>query len=624
MRTFYPIALIAVAACANASPSQTSIQVVFNGEAVAAPIAPPPVSGGTLAVVSPATPASTDHDVQAWIVAAVPESDSVHIVGVSAAGQTKRADVALGTGDEPGRVIGDALGRAHVALRAAGDVVTIDPATAAIIARRHACDAPRGIAYDAPIDSIHVACANGELVTLPAAGGAETRRVFVDRDLRDVVITPASPLVVNQSSTSKNPSPTSPSPSPLLVTRFRSAELLSLDASGAIKERFGAPSPFDTHLAHVAWRMVATRTGAAITYQVESTSPIDVGGGPSPSTPAPYGGSNMPLVASVVAQADAAGFGGLGAGSIGGASPSVDVAVSDDGSTAVAAGNVVFLNASGGQMARLTNNTGAYRQVTSVAFFHLHDSSDHLVLASQWRGGGAGYEGAVAFYLPGQNGVWMPSSAGGFALPGVVDTGLDIFQTPTNSNIACASCHPEGGDDGHTWTFAMEGGTRVRRTQTLRGGILGAAPFHWDADIANTRAVCDVIFSERMGGGAVTDAQIPVFEHFLNAIPRLPARANLDPARIDAGRALFEGRGQCSSCHTGDQFTNAQKADVGKDVPLKVGRLVNVGDRAPFMHDGCAATLLDRFDPQCGGDHHGAQDLTNSEKQDLVQYLESL
>jgi hypothetical protein len=44
------------------------------------------------------------------------------------------------------------------------------------------------------------------------------------------------------------------------------------------------------------------------------------------------------------------------------------------------------------------------------------------------------------------------------------------------------------------------------------------------------------------------------------------------------------------------------------------------------MHTGCAATLLDRFTPACGGgDTHGhTSQLTSDQLDDLVAYLETL
>jgi hypothetical protein len=42
------------------------------------------------------------------------------------------------------------------------------------------------------------------------------------------------------------------------------------------------------------------------------------------------------------------------------------------------------------------------------------------------------------------------------------------------------------------------------------------------------------------------------------------------------------------------------------------------------MHEGCAETLLDRFDPACGGSRHGQVDgLGASDLDDLVAYLET-
>ena len=43
------------------------------------------------------------------------------------------------------------------------------------------------VAWDAKADNLILACAGGELITLPASGGNPTRTLRLDRDLRDVV-----------------------------------------------------------------------------------------------------------------------------------------------------------------------------------------------------------------------------------------------------------------------------------------------------------------------------------------------------------------------------------------------------------------------------------------------------
>jgi cytochrome c peroxidase len=105
--------------------------------------------------------------------------------------------------------------------------------------------------------------------------------------------------------------------------------------------------------------------------------------------------------------------------------------------------------------------------------------------------------------------------------------------------------------------------------------------------------------------------------------PPAPRRAD-DPAAA-RGRALFEGQAQCSTCHSGKKLTDNRSVDVGTGESLQVPSLVGIAYRAPFIHDGCAATLRDRFDDSCGGDKHGeTADLTGEQIDDLVAYLESL
>jgi len=56
-----------------------------------------------------------------------------------------------------------------------------------------------------------------------------------------------------------------------------------------------------------------------------------------------------------------------------------------------------------------------------------------------------------------------------------------------------------------------------------------------------------------------------------------------------------------------------------------VPSLVGVGWRAPYIHDGCAKTLFERFIPDCGGAAHGdTHDLRQDQIADLVTFLETL
>ncbi|MEO7670181.1 MAG: hypothetical protein ABIW57_12630, partial [Polyangia bacterium] len=206
------------------------------GATVTPAVPPPAISGGTLRILRDGHTA----------VASDPDRDQVYVVDLTTA--KVRFTTTLMKGDEPGRVVEDAAARVHVALRAGGAVVTIDAATGAIVARQAVCAAPRGLAYDAKTDLIHVACTDGQLISLPAAGGQAVRTLHLDRDLRDIVVDGDS----------------------LLVSRFRSAQVLTVNAAGAVERRL-TPAPFQSFEVHnnqlfsasVAWRMVEMPGGGA-------------------------------------------------------------------------------------------------------------------------------------------------------------------------------------------------------------------------------------------------------------------------------------------------------------------------------------------------------------------------
>ncbi|WP_437588332.1 hypothetical protein [Sorangium sp. So ce1000] len=215
----------------------------------------------------------------------------------------------------------------------------------------------------------------------------------------------------------------------------------------------------------------------------------------------------------------------------------------------------------------------------------------------------------------------------GIDLPGdsVRDPGHALFHKPPLSSrgIACASCHPEAQEDGHTWRFDKLG---PRRTQTVAGGVLKTAPFHWSGDQSDLTHLMQEVFVSRMGGAWPGDWNVEQIERFLDSVPALPASPPDDLAAVRRGEALFhDPQVGCATCHEGPMFTNNRNEDVGFGEAFQVPSLIGLSARAPFMHDGCAKTLRDRFDPACGGDRHGdVSALAPAQLDDLVTYLESL
>src|SRR5580658_7647195 len=170
-------------------------------------VAPPPVSGGTMLLSHDAT----------TVIVSDPDRDLVSLVDIAKG--LVRAQVSLSPGDEPGRVVEDGGGQVHVALRGSGAVATISLSTGQLVDRQPVCAQPRGVAYDSTNDQVLVACATGELVTLPAASGAAVQVVTIEPGLRDVVIDGDS----------------------IFVSKFRTAEILALTRSGDITQRVFLP-----------------------------------------------------------------------------------------------------------------------------------------------------------------------------------------------------------------------------------------------------------------------------------------------------------------------------------------------------------------------------------------------
>lgn len=594
---------------------------------VTAATTPPPVSGGTLLIT---------HDGKR-AVAADPDRDRVSIVGLPE--KAVLSTLALQAGDEPGRVVEDDAGRVHVALRRGGAVVSIDIESGAILRRTAVCGAPRGIAFDSASQVLHVACTGGELVTLPAAGGAPTRRLMLDPDLRDVLVTPDG----------------------LIVTQFKSANLIRIDASGnvvATVHGFSILRSSDNAANEqvdpaVAWRALASPTGGIrLLHQYGLAEPIDVSTTPTQSATEqqPYGappGGCGGLVQPGVSTLDDAGSIAMGA-PISAPIMAVDASISYDGEwIAMAhAGTVGFdgrrtpeglvvegqisIVASKDAVSQSTP-TGCARptfmmdvtgQTTAVAFNPATDADAQVEgtwLAAQTREPAT----LVLFGAPfGKEPQTIP--LGGDSM---LDTGHEIFHRDSGAGIACASCHAEGAEDGRVWKFKPIGD---RRTQSLNVGLPGTEPFHWDGDVPNLGSLVELVFVHRMGGPHETPERVTALANWLGSLTP-PARM-VDAASPEAarGKALFESKDVgCSNCHAGPKFTSNQNAIVGTTMPghlLQIPSLVGVGFRAPYLHNGCAATLRDRFDPACGGgDQHGkTSQLTEDQIGDVISYLKSL
>ncbi len=479
--------------------------------------------------------------------------------------------------------------------------MTLTPERDAVAERRSVCPAPRGVTYDASADAVLVACSGGELVTLPAAGGEELDRVFVASDLRDVIVTESATY----------------------VTRFRSAELITLDDTGAIIERRAPlsatvnarPEPTSI-LPNVAYRTIALPDGDLVMlHQRSVSSSINV----DPATGGGYSGERIVDCATSVVQTSLtrfppSGIEGLRPGPVlHGVALAVDMTLLSHDRLAI--------TAAGTEAERL--------HIYPVSAATATSPTDCLGSIASSQGGdaiAADGDGVLVVRRepallrrwdtrPFQAGeeIWLDQERS------ILDVGHRKFHEVTRAGIACASCHPEGGEDGHTWVFE---GVDPRRTQTLLGGILSTKPFHWSGDQPDLTAIMTSTFEERMSGGRVSAAEVIEIGAWMDAQPALPA-PETDPAAIAAGEEVFLGAG-CADCHSGEQGTNNESVVFADFGAIQVPMLVGVAHRSPWLHDGCAQALEETFDGACIPEHVPATALDAAEIEALVDYLRSL
>jgi len=194
--------------------------------------------------------------------------------------------------------------------------------------------------------------------------------------------------------------------------------------------------------------------------------------------------------------------------------------------------------------------------------------------------------------------------------------------------VACASCHPDGGDDGITWS-TPEG---PRNTLMLAGRVTGTAPYGWtrgeltlDGYIADT--------TRRLGGTRLGGDELASLASYLKKLPRPPLKAS-DREGVERGHRAFVSRG-CVSCHTDfeiavpDQDIGSPSQDVGSkgdgdwvkafDTPSLTG----VGLSAPYYHDGRYRSLQELLSDTRSG--MGAiSELTPDDRTSIGMFLESL
>ncbi len=148
----------------------------------------------------------------------------------------------------------------------------------------------------------------------------------------------------------------------------------------------------------------------------------------------------------------------------------------------------------------------------------------------------------------------------------------------------------------------------------------------------------NLVVDHREGDDLVTE-KLPALQAYQFSISApAPPADSFDATAALSGKALFSGKGQCATCHSGPLFTDVidggklhpQSASVALDKDYvnrsatkqwRVTPLKGIWQHPPYFHDGSAATLADvvaRYNQERN------LALTAAERADLTEYLKSL
>ncbi|MSP26238.1 MAG: c-type cytochrome [Myxococcales bacterium] len=196
----------------------------------------------------------------------------------------------------------------------------------------------------------------------------------------------------------------------------------------------------------------------------------------------------------------------------------------------------------------------------------------------------------------------------------------------SNDGRACASCHPDGRDDGLVW--ATPNGPR--RTKQLGGMLRGTAPFSWDGSAPDVHTHVVETFRRLAGKGGLRSLELRALIAYVESLDAPPIAAVSTDPKLARGAQIFASReAGCAGCHDGNARTDTRRHDItsrvtaDRDAEFDTPSLRFVAGRAPYFHDGRYATLgalLAGTDGKMGHTAH----LDEEQRAALEAYLSSL
>ncbi len=212
-----------------------------------------------------------------------------------------------------------------------------------------------------------------------------------------------------------------------------------------------------------------------------------------------------------------------------------------------------------------------------------------------------------------------------------VALGRILFHTVSDLRIsrdgrACASCHPDGRDDGLVW--ATPNGPR--RSMMLAGRLGDTAPFSWDGAHVDIEDHLHATFERLRGSGGLSRYETEALVTYLKSLPAPPAPSVTDGALVERGREVFaSANAGCARCHAGTAGTDqtrhdvASKSGVDRSARFDTPSLRFVSGRGPWFHHGKFSTLRELLVATDGAMGH-TKHLSPEDLAALEAFLETL
>jgi DNA-binding beta-propeller fold protein YncE len=178
--------------------------------------------------------------------------------------------------------------------------------------------------------------------------------------------------------------------------------------------------------------------------------------------------------------------------------------------------------------------------------------------------------------------------------------GRKLFHSAADARIAkdgraCASCHPDGRDDGLVWSTP----NGPRQTILLAGRVSRAAPFGW---MGKHTSLSEHVTStmKNLSGTGLAETDRTALVGYLAAMRPPPRAKNAVLGEEEQrGRDLFHAsQTGCATCHAEETgFSDRDVHDVGSATGADTTRqflapsLRFIAGSAPYFHDGRYATL---------------------------------